>query len=130
MVLNEWINGYHDNNFYQWAIILKDAPDEPIGSISVVFKDDRVGKARVGYCIGRTWWHRGIPSEALRAVIVLLFDDVGFSRIEACHSTENPNSGANMRKCGMRFEGALRQSGWCNQGICDASYYGILRDER
>jgi len=29
----------------------------------------------------------------------------------------------------MTFEGTLRQSDRNNQGICDASYYGILRNE-
>ena len=69
-------------------------------------------------------------SEALKAVIDYMFDEVGMNRVEARHDTNNPNSGAVMRKCGMKYEGTLRQSDRNNQGICDAAFYGILASER
>lgn len=59
-----------------------------------------------------------------------LFDEVGVNRVESRHDPRNPNSGAVMRKCGMKFEGTLRQSDWNNQGICDASWYGLVAEER
>ena len=59
-----------------------------------------------------------------------LFDEVGANRVESRHDPRNPNSGAVMRKCGMKFEGTLRQSDWNNQGICDASWYGLVAEER
>ena len=31
---------------------------------------------------------------------------------------------------GMKYEGTLRSSDWNNQGICDACYYALLKDER
>jgi len=34
-----------------------------------------------------------------------------------------------MKKCGMKYEGTLRMADRNNQGICDASYYAILKDE-
>ena len=58
------------------------------------------------------------------------FDEVGVNRVESRHDPNNPNSGAVMRKCGMTFEGTLRQSDWNNQGICDASWYALLADAR
>ena len=30
----------------------------------------------------------------------------------------------------MKYEGTLRQADRNNQGICDASYYGLLASER
>ena len=59
-----------------------------------------------------------------------LFDTVGYNRIESRHDPRNPNSGKVMMKCGMKFEGTMRSSDWNNQGICDASYYALLRSER
>ncbi len=35
-----------------------------------------------------------------------------------------------MRKCGMTFEGTLRQADRNNQGICDACVYSLLAEER
>ncbi len=130
-VLREWVNNYARNDFYQWAIVFKEYSDKPIGSIAVVENiDETVGKAHIGYCIGKPWWHKGIMSEALGAVIDFLFDEVGVNRVESRHDPRNPNSGAVMKKCGMKFEGTLRQSDRNNQGICDACYYAILADER
>ena len=33
----------------------------------------------IGYCIGRAWWHQGITSEAMKAVIDFFFEEVGES---------------------------------------------------
>lgn len=74
--------------------------------------------------------HKGITSEALQAIINFLFDKVGMERIESRHDPRNPNSGAVMKKCGMQYEGTFRKSDWNNQGICDASYYSILSEDR
>ena len=52
------------------------------------------------------------------------------NRIESRHDPRNPNSGRVMKKCGMIYEGTLRQSDRNNQGICDASYYAILASDR
>lgn len=127
-VLEDWVASYEKPDFYQWAIVPKTF-GEPIGTISVVEKDDRIPKAHIGYCIGKNWWHQGIMSEALRAVMDFLFEEVGYLRLESRHDPRNPHSGAVMQKCGMKYEGTLRQSDRNNQGICDASWYGALKDE-
>ena len=128
-VMENWVNSYADESYYQWAIVLKDK-QEPIGSISVVHMNEDVSMAHIGYCIGKAWWNKGITSEALKAVIDFLFDTVDVNRIEARHDPRNPNSGRVMKKCGMKYEGTLRSSDRNNQGICDACYYGILKSER
>lgn len=81
----------------------------------------------IGYCIGREYWHRGITSEALKALIDFFFDEVGVKRVESRHDPRNPNSGKVMKKCGMIYEGTKKDSDRNNQGICDASYYAIIR---
>jgi Acetyltransferases, including N-acetylases of ribosomal proteins len=129
-VTEDWLHSYSNQNYYQWAIVLKDNGDEPIGCISVVNMNEKVSAAHIGYCIGRSWWHQGITSEALKAVMDFLFDVVEVNRIEARHDPRNPNSGKVMKKCGMKYEGTLRSSDWNNQGICDACYYGLLKSER
>lgn len=129
-LLESWVSSYADEKYYQWAIILKENGDEPIGSIGVVKMNENVSMVQIGYCIGKTWWKRGITSEALRAVMDFFFDKVGVNRIESLHDPRNPNSGKVMMKCGMKYEGTLRSSDRNNQGICDASYYSLLKSER
>lgn len=127
MVLADWVASYTDKTFYQWAIVIKES-GQPIGSISAMHINEQIESVEIGYCIGHPWWHQGITSEALQAVIDYLFK-AGFSRIYARHDTQNPHSGAVMRKCGMTCEGTLRRSDRNNTGICDATYYAILREE-
>ena len=127
--LDCWIKNYDDPEFYQWMIVPKEL-GQPIGSISVVHHRNDIAEAEIGYCIGKKWWHKGIMTESLAAVMDYLFDEVGMNRIEAKHDVRNPHSGAVMRKCGMVFEGIARQGDRNNQGICDTATYGILRSDR
>lgn len=129
-ILEEWTANYNKKNYYQWAIVLKENGFDPIGCIGVNHYDDAVKLAHIGYCIGQRWWHKGITSEALQNVIDFLCDRVGMQRIESRHDPKNTNSGAVMRKCGMKYEGTLRKADWNNQGICDACYYSLLASER
>ena len=129
-VTEDWVNSYSDEKFYQWGIVLKENGDEPIGGISVVHMNEDISMVHIGYCIGRAWWHNGITSEALKAVMDYFFEKVEVNRIESRHDPRNPNSGKVMQKCGMKYEGTLRSSDWNNQGICDACYYALLKSER
>ena len=129
-VLGKWISSYSNNDFYQWAIAFKDKPQEPIGSISCVGINEDVSIVDIGYCIGKNWWHKGITSEALKAVIDFFFDEVEVNRIECCHDTRNPHSGMVMKKCGMKYEGTMRSQQRNNQGICDVCWYAMLKSDR
>lgn len=129
IILSQWTAAYEDPGFYQWAIELKSL-GQAVGSMSVVFHNDKVRIAHMGYCIGSQWWGQGIATEALREVLDFLFDEVGFNRVEALHDTNNPASGAVMRKCGMKYEGTFRQYIRSNQGIGDACCYAILASDR
>ena len=127
-LLANWVASYEKDDYYQWMIVLKET-GEPIGSICAGSMG-RAESAHIGYCIGRAWWHQGIMTETLRAVMDFLFDEVGYHRVESLHDPNNPHSGNVMKKCGMKYEGTLRQADRNNQGICDACYYGLLKDER
>ena len=127
-VIGDWVSRYGDPAFYQWAIVLKPL-GEPIGSIAVVSLNDDLDIAHVGYCMGRRWWHQGIMSEAFGAVIAFLFEQVGANRIEARHDPDNPHSGGVMLKCGLIYEGRLRQADRNNRGIVDVCMYSLLRSE-
>ena len=129
-VLEDWVSSYSQKNYYQWAIVLKENGSDPIGSISAVNLNDDISLVHIGYCIGKSWWRRGITSEALKAVMDFFFDRVEANRIESLHDPRNPHSGMVMKKCGMRYEGTMRSSDRNNQGICDACWYALLKSER
>lgn len=125
-VILNWIQEYEKESYYQWMIVLKE-PGEPIGSISAVRQREDIGEVEIGYCLGTRWWHKGIMSEALAAVMAFFFTEVGMNRVAARHDPNNPRSGAVMRSCGMKFEGITRASDQNNQGVCDAAHYAISR---
>ena len=125
-ILSEWMSQYGNDNYYNWAITIKESGDMPIGSIGTVEVKDIVKMVHIGYCIGRKWWNRGITSEAFGRIISYLFDEVQLNRIESRHDPVNVGSGRVMQKCGLIYEGTQRESDWNNQGICDTSWYAIL----
>lgn len=127
-VVSSWIAQYQNSDFYQWAIVPKKL-QEPIGSISVVDMNEQTNTVHIGYCIGKKWWHMGYTSEAMKTIMPFLFLDVGANRLESQHDPNNPNSGAVMKKCGLKFEGILRSADWSNQGIVDAAMYSMLAEE-
>lgn len=127
-LLEDWAARYADPTWYNWAIVWRET-GEPIGNISVVERKEKTESYHIGYCLGQAFWHRGIMTEAFTEVIRFLFEEVGVLRVDARHDTRNPHSGGVMRKCGLTYEGTLRQRDRCNQGIGDSAWYGILRED-
>lgn len=126
--INDWINRYKHNNFYQWAITFKSS-DEPIGAIGlfVVNESDMCGD--FGYSISKKYWGMDVATEALKAVLKFAFEIVGFNRIESYHSVNNPASGKVMLKASMKLEGLTRQKYKSNVGLEDCYMYSILKED-
>ena len=127
-VIGTWLPLYAKEDYYHWAITLKENGDEPIGVIHGQVNRD-LEQVQIGYCLGRPWWHRGIMSEAAQAVIGFFFDTVRANSVCSYHDPNNPRSGMVMKHCGMTWEGTRRAADRNNTGICDASWYSILRTE-
>ena len=127
-ILAEWVPLYAKPDYYHWAIVPRDL-GEPMGDIAAMSIKEATQAASIGYCIGQRWWHRGYMSEALGAVVDFLFGQVGLNRIEAYHDLDNPHSGAVMQKCGMVYEGTLRQAARGNRGIVDVMVRAILKSD-
>ena len=127
-IIGLWLDEYSNDNVYNWCIELKE-DGQAIGSISVVSIDENVEAVEIGYCIGKEYWNKGIVTEAFLSIIKFLFEEVDVKRIVAKHDTNNPASGAVMKKCGLKFEGVNRKAGKNNTGICDMAVYSILKEE-
>lgn len=124
-ILGEWVPQYEKDDCYRWAIVLKENGAQPIGSIDACRWREGGEIPEIGYCMGKYWWHRGIMTEAVGAVIDFLFGQVGVRRIFARHDVNNPHSGGVMRKCGMKFEEIQEKANQNNQGVCDCACYTI-----
>ena len=129
-ILGQWVPQYEKDDYYNWAIVLKEHGSQPIGNINVAHWSEDREAPEIGYCMGRRWWHQGIMTEALAAVLDFLFDRVGVEQITALHDTNNPHSGGVMRKCGMAFDGVREKAGKNNQGVVDMARYVLKAGDR
>lgn len=127
-IISQWIKSYMDKSTYHWCIALK-KENMAIGSISVVHMKESLDLVHIGYCIGYNYWNRGYTSEALLAIIDFLINEVKVNRIESVHDSRNIASGRVMEKCGMQYEGVLREAELSNIGIGDRVYYGLLASD-
>ena len=59
----------------------------------------------MGYCLSQDYWDMGIMTEALRAVVRYILDNIGYDWIQARHEVENEASGRVMEKSGFRYAG-------------------------
>lgn len=126
--LQSLTKSYSNSKFFDWAIELK-SENKVIGSIGAKKPDENLSKIEIGYCIGEKWWNHGIVTEALKEIIRFLFEEVDVNRIEAYHDIRNPASGRVMQKCGMKFEGVLRQAYLFKNGVADVYVYSILKSD-
>lgn len=127
-IVQEYVKDSERDNYYHWCMVLKET-NEVIGSIGAPRMFEDLKLFEVGYVMGKSFWGRGIMTEAMKALLRFFFEEVGVNRIEARHDTKNPSSGKVMMKSGMKFEGIIRQSGKNNTGICDSAVYGILKED-
>src|SRR3712207_6486882 len=127
-IINLWMSQYEDNSTYIWVIELKDI-SETIGTISIVNLDNVNESCEAGYCLSSKYWNKGITTEAFKAIIKFLFEEVGINRICAKHDINNVASGKVMRKCGMVYEGTLREVQFRNNKFCSLAVYSILKKE-
>jgi len=109
-----------------WGIEWK-ATGQIIGTIGFMWIQHDNAAAEAGYSLSRAFWNRGVMTEALQELIRYGFTSLNLNRIEAQHETDNPASGAVMRKCGMQHEGTLRQRLMNKGRFVDVELYAILR---
>lgn len=124
----KWFGQYDNSNHYNWAIQFKKT-GEVIGRIRGMNPDDKVSQVELAYELGQNWWNKGLMTEAVKEVIDFFFNSVGFNRVYANHAHENPASGKVMQKCGMIYEGTMRQAIKCNNGLFDKVNYAILAQD-
>lgn len=103
--------------------------NEAAGGIGFTLQDD-VGfrSAEIGYWLGRTYWGRGIATEALIAVTEHAFANYDICRLFAHVFEWNPKSMRVLEKAGYRCEGRLRKSVTKDGETIDQLMYALIRE--
>ena len=73
-----------------------------IGGVGIA---DRDGESELGYWIVPSHWRRGYATEAARAVVAAARHSLPVDRLVSGHFTDNPASGAVLRKLGFVARG-------------------------
>ena len=87
------------------------------------------GRAELGYCLGREQWGQGLVTEASERIVRFGFEECMLNRIEAVCDVDNIGSARVMEKCGMVFEGTMRQRMVMHESYRDMKMYAILRED-
>lgn len=98
---------YRKGLFYDWGVIHR-GDGRMIGTCGFTSVDIVNMRAEVGYVINPDYRGNGFAGEALDAVLDFGFNVIGFHRIEAHYIVGNDDSRRVMEKCGMTFEGIMR----------------------
>lgn len=96
-VRERYFDQYAAPSGYRYVICLK-SDNIPVGYVGMSNDDSR----DFGYGLSSGFQHRGIATEASRAVAERI-RNAGYSYITATHDVNNPRSGEVMKKLGMKY---------------------------
>lgn len=85
--------------------------------------------AEAGYILLPDYWNAGYATEILRALLRFGFCDRSLHRVYGKCDELNAASARVMEKCGMVYEGTLREHVWLRDHWRSTHYYGMLDAE-
>jgi aminoglycoside 6'-N-acetyltransferase len=112
-----------------WLQVAIETARRVIGDVAVRVDGDDSRLAEVGFTLAADAQGRGFATEALRAVMSLLFTEHGKHRITAECDARNDRSVALLERVGMRREAHHRKSAWWKGEWTDEYVYAILAEE-
>lgn len=129
----DWIDhaleAVQQGSSYPLAIIRRE-DYQLLGSISLGYEADHQ-RGELGYWIGSPYQGQGYATEAAQGLIRFGFWERRLNRIYATCFVENEASARVMQKCGMQWEGTLRQHVFhrITGSFRDVHLYGLLRHD-
>lgn len=127
-LLDKYIGGYAKPDYYRWAVIEK-ASGACIGQIAYFLVDSNNQFGEIEYCIGSAFQCKGYATEAAKAVIRYGFEQIHLHKVQICTKTINQPSKRVIEKCGLTFEGTLRDYFYMDGTFVGRLYFSILESE-
>jgi ribosomal-protein-alanine N-acetyltransferase len=81
-----------------------------VGSIGLFDIDHGSDSCEIGYSLGSRWWGKGYATEAVMAVLDFAFGTMCAHRVQATYHPDNIASKKVLEKCGMKYEGIMRDA--------------------
>jgi len=122
--LQKVIEKYNEDDYYNWAIILKDT-DVLIGSINLRVNNTN-DSVEFNYAIDNRYTNKGYMTEALGIIQKFCLDELKVNRFQGGCCVENIASKRVMEKCGMFCEGILKSYIKLKDGYHDMYMYSYV----
>ncbi len=107
-----------------WAIRSKDG--KLIGGIGFHgFESGANHRGELGYWLAKSYWNKGLITEAIKAVTAFGFEKMGLARITAHVFHFNQASARALEKAGFQYEGRLRNHYCKDNKIFDGKLYAM-----
>lgn len=113
--------------WFQLVIVNKESGI--IGDIGIHFTDEESKQVELGCTIAKKYQGHGYATEAMSAVINLLFNELNKHRITASIDPRNTDSIKLIERLGFRQEAHFRESLLINGVWVDDLVYGLLENE-
>ncbi|MFA6331841.1 MAG: GNAT family protein [Methanoregula sp.] len=102
---------------------------EYAGFVMLEIDPEQASTAEVGCILLPDYWKSGYASEILRAFLAFGFGRLSLHRVYAKCDELNLASAHVMEKCGLVYEGTLREHVWLRDHWRSTRYYGMLEGE-
>ena len=111
---------------FVWGMVLK-STGKVIGQVFIIeIENSRM--AKVAYRLSKSYWGKGLTTEALRKTVSFCFENTELQRLWTDVDIRNAASCKVLEKCGFQKEGLIRQ-GKFNLTYCDYYLYGMLKED-
>jgi [ribosomal protein S5]-alanine N-acetyltransferase len=119
---------YEKGEIAPWGIELKEK-GKFIGTVDFVSWSPYHNNAEIGYVLSKSYWGKGITTEAANEIIRFGFEKMDLVRIQARCFMENKGSERVMEKLGMIYEGVIRKGMFTKGEHRDLKLYSLLKEE-
>ena len=127
-LVDEYIHSFEKTGKYRWAMVSKET-GECIGLIAYFLVDTNNDFAEMEYGLGQNYWNKGLTTEAVKALIKFGFEEMKLHKIQITYKEYNKASKKVIEKCGLFYEGKLRDYFKESDKYVSRVYYSILADE-
>ena len=126
--VREVLREYKEGADGPWGVEYRET-GRVIGSLHLMNLSAQHRKAEIGFALSRSYWNRGLMSEAVARVLKYSFEQIGLNRIEGFPLVENWAGIRVIEKVGMQREGVLRGYQFQKGAFRDFVVYAMLRHQ-
>ena len=112
-----------------WWVLADKRNNKFIGYIGFKDIDQKNKSAEIGYVLHPDYWASGWMTEAVKAVLDFVFEELNLHRIIGNINPNNEASRGLLKKFGFQKEAYFRQDYYFNGEFLDSEIYGLLSSE-